>query len=92
MPPNSKKNSRPATPAVLLPETAADTSKIPVDNLKNLRGAVLLAAIGEVYASNTTNTEGKHLEMEKNFWGDVTSDRASLLSKMVKGEGPFAVN
>ena len=29
---------------------AADTSKIPVDTLKNLRDAVLLAAIGEVYA------------------------------------------
>ena len=63
--PLKKTNSRPATPAGhQLPESTTDTCKIPVDLLKNLRGAALLAALAEVYATKVTNTDGKHIEIE----------------------------
>jgi hypothetical protein len=52
MPPK-KANSCPATPAShQLPESATDPRKIPVDLLKNLWGAALLAAAGhDLYLS-----------------------------------------
>ena len=86
----SKKTSRPSTPAVQLPPSACDTRKIPNDTLKNIRGAVLLAAIAEVYQSKITNTEAKYIEMEKNFFGAEESNVASLLKKMTQGAGAFA--
>ncbi|KAL3785615.1 hypothetical protein HJC23_004763 [Cyclotella cryptica] len=89
MPPK-KATSRPSTPAAQLPETAADTRKIPADLLKNLRGAALLAALAEVYSSKVTNTDGKHIEMENNFFGAEERDTASLLHSMLRGEGAFS--
>ena len=88
MPP---KSSRPSTPAIPLPQSAADPRHMPNDALKNLRGTVLFAAIAEVYRSKITNKEGKHNEMEKNVWGCEQSGKASLLNQMLKGEGPFSV-
>jgi hypothetical protein len=88
IPPN--KTSCSPTPAVQLPEWAAKTCKIPNDTFKNLHGKVLLDAIAELYGSKVTNTDGKHIEMEKNFWGAEESDTASLLKKMLKGEGAFS--
>ena len=79
----SKKPSRPSTPAVLLPESTADTRKIPDLTLRNLRGAVLFAAIAEVFESGVTNMEGKYIEMEKNYWGAEESNKASLLKLML---------
>lgn len=89
MPPKKAIN-RPTTPAAQLPDTAADTRKIPVDLLKNLRGAALLAALAEVYASKVTNTDGKHIEMGNNFFGAEERDTASLLQSMLRGKGAFS--
>jgi hypothetical protein len=87
MPPK-KANSCPATPAShQLHESATDL----VDLLKNLRGAALLAALAEVYATKVTNTDGKHIEIENNFFGAPERDTASLLQLMLGGEGPFSV-